>query len=100
MNLFNQIRSFAKKIPKGKVTTYGAIAKTLGIKNARLIGWAMHSNKDPQVPCHRVVFKNGSLAPGYVFGGPDAQRKKLEKEGIKFVGETHVDLKSHFWKPS
>lgn len=81
------------------MTTYGEIAKTLGIKNARLVGWAMHGNKNPAVPCHRVVFKDGSLAKNWGFGGWREQKKKLEKEGIKFTDETHVDLKSHLWKP-
>lgn len=90
MKLFQQMRNLVKKVPKGKVTTYGTIAKTLGMRNNRLVGWAMHSNKDPLVPCHRVVFKNGSLAPGYAFGGPKIQKEKLAKEGVKFTKEGKV----------
>lgn len=92
MPLFKKIESLVRNIPAGKITTYGTIAQTLGIRNSRLVGWAMHGNKDPTVPCHRVVFKDGSLAPGYAFGGPKVQKEKLVKEGIKFTEKNKVDL--------
>lgn len=99
MNIFNKIGRLVKSIPKGKVTTYGEIAKVFGLKDNRLVGWAMHNNKDSKVPCHRVVFKNGALAPNYVFGGQDEQKRKLKKEGIKFICQNRVDLKKHLWIP-
>ncbi len=73
------------------MTTYGAIARKLGI-NPRVVGWALHGNRDPQCPCHRVVNREGRLAPGYVFGGPDKQKKKLLAEGVKFQKEGRVDI--------
>ena len=78
--------------------TYGAVAKALGTRNSRLVGWALHGNKNLKVPCHRVVFKDGGLAPHYVFGGEKEQRKRLEKEGIKFI-DGKVDLKKYSWQP-
>lgn len=98
MNLFEKIYRVVAKIPQGKVTTYGAIAKTVGTRNSRLVGWALHGNNNPKVPCHRVVFKNGGLAPHYVFGGEKEQRKKLMKEGVKFIGNK-VNLKNFSLSP-
>lgn len=72
--------------------TYSQIAKVLGTKDARKVGWALHANKDPNVPCHRVVNKEGRLSPGYAFGGSGEQKMKLDIEGVKFVDKMHVDL--------
>lgn len=72
-------------IPKGKVTTYGEIAKSLNIKSSRLVGRILHQNQDQKnIPCHRVVFSDGSLAKTYAFGGEKEQKKKLAGEGIAF----------------
>lgn len=72
------------KIPKGKVTTYGAIAKKLGI-SPRQVGRILHSNKDPEkYPCHRVVYSDGKLSKGYKFGGLIQQMELLQMEGLKF----------------
>ncbi|MEK7091202.1 MAG: MGMT family protein [Patescibacteria group bacterium] len=84
------------KIPVGKVSTYGQIAGILGTRDSRRVGQALHANKDRSIPCHRVVFADGSLAPGYAFGGAEEQKKILEKEGVKFVGE-RVDLEKCRW---
>lgn len=87
MNTFERIYKAVARIPRGKVSTYGAIAKYVGIKNPRVVGYALHVNNDPDnVPCHRVVNKNGELAPKYAFGGLDVQEQLLKKEGIKFEG--------------
>ena len=84
-NFFQQVYEVVKKIPDGKVMTYGQIAEAIGSKDARKVGWALHANKDGSiVPCHRVVNKDGGLAPGYAFGGLDAQKARLIAEGIKF----------------
>ncbi len=91
MNKFDKIYSLVSKVPKGKVTTYGALAKLVGV-DPRVIGFALHSNKDPKnVPCHRVIKSNGQIAKGYAFGGPHIQKEMLEKEGIVFNKE-EVDL--------
>jgi len=97
--VFRKIWRSVAKIPKGKVTTYGEIAKALKIKDSRIVGWALHANKNKNIPCHRVVNKNGFLAKNYAFGGAKIQKEKLKKEGIKFIGKFQVDLKTHFWKP-
>ena len=93
MSYFEQIWNWTRQIPKGKVTTYGAIAKLTGV-NGRVVGWALHKNKDPLIPCHRVVTKDGELADSYAFGGQEEQRKRLMEEGISFIDETHVDIKN------
>lgn len=84
MRPFNRIYSAVAKIPKGKVGTYGQIAKTTGT-TPRVVGFALHANKDPKnIPCHRVIRTDGILAKGYAFGGPKKQKEILEKEGVTF----------------
>ena len=81
--IFERIYEEVKKIPKGEVATYGEIARRVGT-TPRVVGFALHKNPDPKnIPCHRVVFKDGSLAKGYAFDGELTQRDKLQKEGIK-----------------
>lgn len=91
-NLFNKVYDLVRKIPKGKVTTYGQIAKELGIKDARIVGWALHVNRDSKnIPCHRVVNKEGKISSSYAFGGEVEQKRKLESERIVFVNSNHID---------
>ncbi len=75
--------------------TYGQIAEILGSKDARKVGWALHSNKDPKVFCHRVVNKKGKVAANYAFEGWREQKRRLLAEGVTFTDETHVDLGKH-----
>ena len=84
-----------RKIPRGFVSTYGDVAFAAGKpRGARAVGYALHRNDDPdKTPCHRVVFKDGALAGGYVFGGKDVQRGILEKEGVIFAEDGRVDMK-------
>lgn len=84
-----------KRIPKGKVATYGQIAVYLGNKNlSRVVGNILHNNPDPaNIPCHRVVNCNGRVAAAFAFGGEKAQRALLEKEGIVFEQNGKIDLK-------
>lgn len=91
-NFFERVYAIVKKIPKGKVMTYGQVAGALGTRDARRVGHALHANSDPNIPCHRVVNKDGRLAPGYAFGGPNEQRNRLLTEGVKFIDKEHVDL--------
>lgn len=78
------------KIPKGKVMTYGQIAKKLKI-SPRLVGRVLHENKDPEnIPCYRVIFSDGSLSKNYAFGGMKKQKKKLIKEGVKFLNNKAI----------
>lgn len=82
--VFTKIYEEVKKIPKGKVATYGEIGRKVGT-TSRVVGFALHQNPDPKnIPCHRVVFKDGSLSPGYVFGGVDKQKQLLRDEGVLF----------------
>jgi methylated-DNA-protein-cysteine methyltransferase-like protein len=93
-NFFERVYDIVRKIPEGKVTTYGQIAKILGTKDVRKVGFALHANKEGSgVPCHRVVNKDGRLAPGYAFGGTNEQKMRLVAEGIKFKNTNHVDSK-------
>lgn len=99
MNTFTQkVYEATKKIPKGKVATYGQLAKMAGSPGAsRAVGMSMRCNTDPKtVPCHRVVASNGALT-GYAFGGLTAKKKKLKDEGVIFLNDK-VDLKQSLWK--
>lgn len=96
-NSFERIYEVVKTIPAGKVMTYGAVAKTANIATPRVVGFALHVNRDPKnIPCHRVVFADGSLSKGYLFGGEGEQRKKLEEEGVTFLSSGKVDTKAFF----
>lgn len=89
-----------KMIPKGRVSTYGQIAMLIGNPRAsRAVGNALHVNPDPdRTPCFRVVNGEGYLSGAFAFGGPDEQRKMLEKDGIR-VQDGQVDLARYLWRP-
>ena len=88
-----------RQIPKGKVATYGQIAKIVGTRNPQVVGWALHQNPDPKIiPCHRVVNKKGKLADGYAFQGWQEQKRRLEEEGITFKDKMYVELKKYQWQ--
>ncbi len=92
MNFNDRVYEIVKKIPKGKVTTYGQIALKLGNPRwSRQVGWALHQNTSFQVPCHRVVDRTGRVAPNFAFDGAKEQRRRLEVEGVGFRDEMHVD---------
>ncbi|MHB8106212.1 MAG: MGMT family protein [Candidatus Cryosericum sp.] len=98
---FEHVWSITAKIPRGKVTTYGMIARALGSPGAaRTVGWAMRATPAGSgVACHRVVNAKGELSPQDVFGGPAVQRSLLESEGITFDRQGRVDMKRHLWIP-
>ncbi|MCL5970814.1 MAG: MGMT family protein [Patescibacteria group bacterium] len=82
MNTFQKIYKVVSKIPKGETMTYKEVAKKAGT-TPRVVGFALHANKDPPYfKCHRVIKSDGTLAKGYAFGGQKKQRELLEKEGI------------------
>lgn len=86
------------KIPEGKVTTYGALAKRANINTPRLVGKILHNNPDEsKYPCHRVVRSDRKLADGFAFGGPDEQRVMLEAEGVEFDNTGRV-IGEYFYK--
>ncbi len=97
-NITEQVYEIVKRMPRSKVTTYGAIARAIGT-SPRVVGNALHRNIDPAtIPCHRVVRSDGSIASGYAFGGPDIQRAQLEAEGVHFNG-LRVDFARSLWQP-
>lgn len=85
MQIFQKIRQIVCLIPSGKVSTYGSIAKAIGT-NPRVVGWALKGNPDMNIPCHRVVKSDGSLAAQFSLGNWPEQRRRLQAEGIKFSG--------------
>lgn len=99
MNCFQKVYTVVSKIPKGKVLTYKKVAELAGIKNPRIIGFALHANKNPkEIPCHRIVKSNGFLAKGYAFGGAKKQKEKLEKEGVEFINN-QINLERFLYEP-
>ena len=100
-SFFNRAHDMVRQIPEGRVASYGQIARMIGEpRKARFVGYAMHASPGIAggVPCHRVVFKDGSLAPGFAFGGPDKQRELLEAEGIDFLPDGRVDMERYAWE--
>lgn len=101
-SFFEQVYDVARQIPKGRVTSYGAIAAYLGTKmSARMVGWAMngaHLMKD--IPAHRVVNRNGMLSGKMHFSTPTRMEELLKKEKIKVVDDVIVDFEKKFWNPA
>jgi methylated-DNA-protein-cysteine methyltransferase-like protein len=101
-SFFELVYDVARQIPRGRVTSYGAIANCLGTKlSARMVGWAMNGagKVRPKVPAHRVVNRNGMLSGKHHFGG-DTMEKLLKKEGIKVKNDTVVNFEKLFWDPT
>lgn len=100
VHIFEKVYSIVRKIPVGKVTTYGAIAKSIGMKSsARLVGWALNADRgNTHMPYHRVVNRNGQLTGKNYFPSPNLMREMLESEGIIF-DDDKIDLKRYFWEP-
>ncbi len=94
MTTFQKIYKVVCKIPKGKVATYGTVARIAGNPRwSRVVGYALHVNPAPVIiPCHRVVNREGRVADTFAFGGGDIQRQMLEEEGIVFETDGHIDL--------
>jgi methylated-DNA-protein-cysteine methyltransferase-like protein len=101
VGFFDLVYTLAARIPRGKVATYGQIARLLGApRSARIVGWAMHGNPyGSKVPCHRVVQQGGSLSPNYCPGDLGRQRRLLEREGVQFLLDGRVDMAVHQWRP-
>ncbi len=99
MGFFERVYEVVLRIPRGKVATYGDIARACGAPRAsRQVGWALHVNPRPgEIPCHRVVFADGSLSDGFAFGGKDIQRGLLEAEGVTVGGDGRVNLAKYRW---
>ena len=101
-SFFEDVYAVVILIPKGRVTSYGAIASYLGTKmSARMVGWAMnaaHTNK--KIPAHRVVNRNGLLTGRHHFETPATMQKRLEKEGIKVKSNQVQEFEKKFWDPA
>jgi methylated-DNA-protein-cysteine methyltransferase related protein len=101
-NFFELVFEVARQIPKGRVTSYGAIAACLGTKSSsRMVGWAMNGcgKVKPKVPAHRVVNRNGMLTGKHHFSPPKLMEHLLKKEGIKVKNDQVQDFKKVFWDP-
>lgn len=102
-SFFELVYEVARQIPKGRVTSYGAIANCLGTKlSARMVGWAMNGSGRvrPKVPAHRVVNRNGLLTGKHHFKPHGLMEKLLKKEGIKVKNDKVVDFEKLFWDPA
>lgn len=101
-NLYDAIYDVVRAVPKGRVTTYGAVAAAIGAKSgARMVGYAMNvcRNVKPKVPAHRVVNRKGMLTGKHHFDTPDMMEKLLKKEGVKVKDDTVVDFETLYWDP-
>jgi methylated-DNA-protein-cysteine methyltransferase-like protein len=100
-NFFTDVYDVVRLIPKGRVTSYGAIAHYLGSKmSARMVGWALNGSFGNDVPAHRVVNSKGMLTGKHHFGEPDKMERLLKKEGIRVVNDKIVNFTEIFWNPS
>jgi methylated-DNA-protein-cysteine methyltransferase-like protein len=102
-SFFELVFEVVRQVPKGRVTTYGAVANCLGTKlSARMVGWAMNGahRVRPKVPAHRVINRNGMLSGKHHFATPTQMQELLEKEGIEVKEDVVVDFKVLFWDPA
>jgi methylated-DNA-protein-cysteine methyltransferase-like protein len=101
-SFFEQVFHVVRKIPKGRVTSYGAIAAALGAKSsARMVGWALNGSHrvKPKVPAQRVVNRQGLLSGKIHFDYPEQMQELLEKDGVKVIDDQVVNFSEKFWDP-
>lgn len=99
-DFFDKVFKVVRKIPYGRVATYGDIAEACGIRSAaRTVGWALNASKGMNVPAHRVVNRNGALTGKLHFGDPDLMENLLRSEGVEFDKNNCVLLEKYVWKP-
>lgn len=98
-NSYEKIYDVVRQIPRGCVATYGQVATLAGNRRwARVVGYALHVNPNPdEIPCYRVVNREGKLSDAFAFGGVNRQKILLEADGIEVV-DNHVDLELYQWK--
>lgn len=102
MSFFELVYQLVRQVPKGRITTYGAIARALGTAgSARMVGWAMNGAHQvhPPVPAHRVVNRNGMLSGKQHFETSTRMQELLESEGVQVVDDTIVHFGKLFWDP-
>lgn len=101
LSFFDRVYEVAKKIPYGRVTSYGAIALYLGAaRSARMVGYAMNASHNKDVPAHRVVNRLGLLTGKHHFEGTNLMQQLLESEGVEVIENQVQDFKKRFWDPS
>lgn len=100
-DFFDMVYQVTQLIPKGRVTSYGAIAKYLGSpQSSRMVGWAMNgSHRLPDIPAHRVVNRNGLLTGKIHFDNPNTMQELLESEGIEVKEDKVINFETLFWNP-
>lgn len=97
-DFYARVYKLVCRVPFGKVTTYGAIAKFLGTpSSSRMVGYALNCAKDSDIPCHRVVNRFGALSGKNHFHHPDHMQQLLEAEGVEFKPDGTVNLEKHFF---
>jgi methylated-DNA-protein-cysteine methyltransferase-like protein len=102
VSLYDNIYDVVRCVPKGRVTSYGAVAAAIGAASgARVVGYAMNTCEGvkPKVPAHRVVNRNGMLTGKHHFSPPEKMQQLLEKEGIEIKDDKVVKFDSLFWDP-
>lgn len=99
MSFYQRVYEIVRHIPEGKLSTYGQVAFLAGSPRAsRIVGAAMlHAPAGQGIPCHRVIYGDGSLCCDQAFGGKEIQRQMLEAEGITFLPDGRADLEKHLW---
>lgn len=98
-NSYQKIYEVVKQIPKGNVATYGQVAALAGNRRwSRVVGYALHVNPNSEeIPCYRVVNREGRLSDAFAFGGVNQQKLLLEADGIEVI-DNHVDIERYQWK--
>ena len=102
LSFFEKVYEVVKLVPKGRVTSYGAVARYLGSgQSARMVGWAMNASHGvPGIPAHRVVNSAGLLSGKHHFGEPNRMQQLLEKEGVRIENNTVTEFEKLFWDPA
>jgi methylated-DNA-protein-cysteine methyltransferase-like protein len=101
-SIYDAIYDVVRCVPKGRVTSYGAVAAAIGAKSgARVVGYAMNNctHLKPKVPAHRVVNRNGLLTGKHHFSPPEKMQQLLEKEGVKVIDDKVANFDTLFWDP-
>lgn len=100
-NTFTRIYDVVRRIPRGKVATYGQVAMLAGNPHwSQVVGYALHVNPDPStIPCYRVVNRFGEVSRAFAFGGENEQVRLLKEDGVEFTPDGRVDLARYLWHP-
>ena len=99
-NYYEHVYEVTRQIPKGRVSTYGAIADYLGLGSARMVGWALKQSSLHGVPAHRVVNSKGELSGRHQFKHPEMMATLLNEEHVEVVDNKVVHFKQYFWHPA